>query len=129
MSVGFLTKGTSMNHQNSMPPRISPPKFIPPPPAQRETLVYGARECPFTTVTFILTQENGDSAHNILMIGIDEHNGEDKSRLMIRGQFEAQEIPSQLRWLADAIAQQVEDRPPFVAGEYVTYEKLRGGGK
>ena len=100
-------------------------KFSPPP--QRETLVYGARECPWTTMTFILTQENGESARDTLMIGIDEHNGQLATRLLIRGQFEAAEIPGQLRWLADAIAQQVEERS-FAVREYVNCHKLRGGG-
>ena len=109
----------------SPPPQSQTVKSLPPP--RRETLVYGARECPFTTMTFILTQENGDSARDTLMIGIDEHNGQPATRLIIRGQFEANEIPGHLRWLADAIAQQVEERS-FAVGEYVNCHKLRGGG-
>jgi hypothetical protein len=108
-------------------PVFSPPNKIPAPP-QRETFIYGARESDFTTVTFILTRENGDSIRDNLMIGIDEHNGEPATRLTIRGQFEANEIPGHLRWLADSIAQQVEERSYAVA-EYVTCHKLRGGGK
>jgi hypothetical protein len=123
MSVGFLTKGTSMDHQNSMPPRMSPPKFIPPP--GRETTMRGRREHTLTIVTFDLQSSSGE--HDTLTIDIDDRREKSPSRVTIRGKWEAAEIPSQLRWLADAIAQHGEDKNPATR-EHVTYEKLRGGG-
>src|ERR1700722_598578 len=92
---------------------------IPPPPPQlpqretvkhlslprRETLIYGARESGCTTVTFIIQPQCG--VDDLLMIGLDEHNGEQKSRLIIRGGVEAKEIPSHLRWLANKIEKEI----------------------
>lgn len=80
----------------------------------------------FTTVRFVL--ESGSSAWDTLTVDIDAHNGAPSSQLLIRGQIEAAEIPGQLRWLADAIAQHGENKNP-ADREHVTYEKLRGGGK
>jgi hypothetical protein len=106
-----------------LPPQLmSPPKFAPPPP-QPKMLVYGARESGCTTVTFII--QPGRGVDDLLMIGLDEHNGEKKSRLMIRGGAEATEIPSQLRWLADKIEKEIGKREPPLIGEYV----LNIGGK
>jgi hypothetical protein len=101
---------------------MSPLKFAPPPP-QPETLVYGARESGCTTVTFII--QPGRGVDDLLMIGLDEHNGEKKSRLMIRGGAEAKEIPSQLRWLADKIEKEIGKLDPPLISEYV----LSTGGK
>ncbi|OSJ36762.1 hypothetical protein BSZ19_02645 [Bradyrhizobium japonicum] len=79
-------------------------------------------------MTFILTRENGDSIRDTLMIGIDEHNGEPRSRITIRGQFEANELPGHLRWLVEAIAQHVQERSVAVA-EYMTCHKSGGGSR
>jgi len=106
-----------MNHQNSMPPRISPPKFIPPPPPQRKTHVYGARKSVNTTATFII--HPGRGVDDLLMIGIDEHNGEHASRLMVRGGYEARLIPSHLRWLADKIEKELGKYDGPTNNEYV----------
>jgi len=107
-------------------PLPSSPKIVAPPP-QRETLVSGARECSFTTVKFTLTQANGDSEHDTLTINIDDRRGKSPSSVTIRGKWEAAEMPGQFRWLADAIAQHVENKGPAFR-EQVTSEKLRGGG-
>ncbi|WP_143274213.1 hypothetical protein [Bradyrhizobium canariense] len=84
----------------------------------------GARECVFTTVRFDL--KSRASAYDTLKIEIDGHNGAPPSRLEIRGQIEAAEIPSQLRWLADAIAQHGESKSSAIR-ESVTYKKSCGG--
>jgi hypothetical protein len=100
-----------------LPPQLmSPLKFAPPPP-QPETLVYGARESGCTTVTFII--QPGRGVDDLLMIGLDEHNGEGKSRLMIRGGVEAREIPSHLRWLANKIEKEIGKYDPALISEYV----------
>jgi hypothetical protein len=100
-----------------LPPQLmSPLKFAPPPP-QPETLVYGARESGCTTVTFII--QPGRGVDDLLMIGLDEHNGEGKSRLMIRGGAEAWEIPSHLRWLANKIEKEIGEYAPALISEYV----------
>jgi hypothetical protein len=97
------------------PPPLSPPKY--PLPPQRKTFVYGARESGCTTVTFIIQPRRG--VDDLLMVGLDEHNGEEKSRLMIRGGAEAREIPSQLRWLADNIEREIGKSDAPLIGEYV----------
>jgi hypothetical protein len=124
MSVGFLTKGTSMTPPKfPLPPQpISPLKFAPPPP-QPKTLVRGARESGCTTVTFII--QPGRGVDDLLMIGLDEHNGEGKSRLMIRGGAEAREIPSHLRWLANKIEKEIGNYDSASISEYV----LSTGGR
>jgi hypothetical protein len=100
-----------------LPPQsMSPIKFAPLPP-KPETLVYGARESGCTTVTFIIQPRSG--VDDLLMIGLDEHNGEEKSRLMVRGGVEAKEIPSQLRWLADKIEKEIGKRDAALISEYV----------
>jgi hypothetical protein len=100
-----------------LPPQLkSPLKFVPPPP-QPETLVYGARESVNTTVTFII--HPGRGVDDLLMIGMDEHNGEDASRLMIRGGYEARLIPSHLRWLAGKIEKELGKIDAPTNNEYV----------
>jgi hypothetical protein len=70
--------------------------------------------------------ESSASAYDTLMIEIDEHNGAPSSQLLIRGQIEAAEIPGQLRWLADAIAQHGENKSSAIR-YHVTFEKSHGG--
>jgi hypothetical protein len=84
---------------------------------RRETLIYGARECDFTTVSFIIHPQRG--VDDLLMIGLDEHHGEQKSRLMVRGGAEAREIPSQLRWIANKIEKEIGKHEPLAVNEYV----------
>ena len=106
-----------------LPPQpISPLKFAPPPP-QPKTLVRGARESGCATVTFII--QPGRGVDDLLMIGLDEHNGEGKSRLMIRGGAEAREIPSHLRWLANKIEKEIGNYDSASISEYV----LSTGGR
>jgi hypothetical protein len=134
--AGFLTKGTAMSKINppsfasAPPPQPAPPqretvKYLPPP--RRETLTYGARESGCTTVTFIIQPRRG--VDDRLMIGLDEHNGEKDSRLVIRGGAEAKEIPSQLRWLADKIEKEIGKHDAPSINEYLTCHNSRGGGR
>jgi len=116
------TNPPSFDKPSTPPPPLAPPqrgpvKYLPPP--QRETLVYGARESGCTTVTFIIQPCPWGGVNDLLMIGLDEHNGEKKSRLMIRGGAEAKEIPSHLRWLADKIEKEIGKRDPPLINEYV----------
>jgi hypothetical protein len=105
------------------PPPLSPPKY--PLLPQRETSIHGYREHTLTIVTFNLQSSGG--ADDTLTIDIDDRRGKSPSRVTIRGKWEAAELPGQLRWLADAIAQHGENKNPATR-EHVTYEKLRGGG-
>jgi hypothetical protein len=122
--------------------KTNPPSFnkssIPPPPPDplapvlkkqrlisHGTRATGVRECMFTTVKFAL--EARSSAWDTLRIEIDEHNGAPASSLLIRGQFEASEMPGQLRWLADAIALHGDNERAAVR-DHVTFEKSYGGG-
>jgi hypothetical protein len=70
-----------------------------------------------TTVAFIIQPQRG--VDDLLLIGLDEHNGEEKSRLMIRGGAEAKEIPSQLRWIADKIEKEIGKHDAPSINEYV----------
>ena len=79
----------------------------------------------FTTVKFAL--EARSPAWDTLTIEIDEHNGAPASRLLIRGQIEASEMPGQLRWLADAIALH-GDNESVADREHVTFQKSFVGG-
>jgi hypothetical protein len=100
-----------------LPPRpMSPLKFAPPPP-RPGTLVYGARESCNTTATFVI--HPGRGVDDLLMIGIDEHNGEHASRLMVRGGYEGRLMPSHLRWLADKIEKELGNIDAPTNGEYV----------
>ena len=59
-------------------PLLSPPQ----PPSKRnaprrETLTYGGRECCCTTITFIIQPHPWRGVDDLLMIGLDEHNGEE----------------------------------------------------
>jgi|SRR5271170_5993010 len=74
----------------------------------RKDLVSGARECDFTTMRFMV--QGSGSVDDILTIDIDNHNGQGASRLTVRGGCEALEIPGQLRWIADVLAQHKGDR-------------------
>jgi hypothetical protein len=106
--------------------RVASPKFqMPKSPPDRETTMRGRREHTLTLVTFDL-QSSGDE-RDTLTINIDDRRGESPSSVTIRGKWEAAEMPGQLRWLADAIAQHVENKGPAFR-EHVTSEKLRGGG-
>jgi hypothetical protein len=80
-------------------------------------LTYGARESCNTTATFII--HPGRGVDDLLMIGIDEHNGEHASRLMVRGGYEARLIPSHLRWLADKIEKELGKYDGPTNNEYV----------
>jgi len=105
---------------------VASPKFpIPKSPSARETTMRGHREHTLTLVTFDLQSSGGE--HDTLTINIDDRRGESPSSVTIRGKWEAAEMPGQLRWLADAIAQHVENKGPAFR-EHVTSEKLRGGG-
>jgi hypothetical protein len=131
---GRKTLAMSKTEPNSgEPPRLSQPKFPLPPqaasllrsaPPPPETLIYGARESGCTTVTFII--QPGRGVDDLLMIGLDEHNGEGKSRLMVRGGAEAKEIPSQLRWLANKIEKEIGKHDPPLVSEHVV---LNTGGR
>jgi hypothetical protein len=112
------TNRPSFDKSSTTPPPLAPPQ----PPSirrapHRETLVYGARECGLTTIAFIIQPQRG--VDDLLLIGLDEHNGEEKSRLMIRGGAEAKEIPSQLRWIADKIEKEIGHRDAPSINEYV----------
>src|ERR1700683_2043748 len=80
-------------------------------------LTYGARQSVNTTVTFLI--HPGRGVDDLLMIGMDEHNGEDASRLMIRGGYEAMLIPSHLRWLANKIEKELGKVDAPTNNEYV----------
>jgi hypothetical protein len=123
------TNPTVFDKSSTPPPPLAPP-FCPsidtPPRRWCESFTTkGARECDFTTVRFVL--EGRGSARDTLAIEIDAHNGAPSSQLIIRGQFEAAEIPAHLRWLAEAIARQAGDKRSAIR-ERVTFE-LRGGGR
>jgi hypothetical protein len=105
-----------MDHQNSMPKFISRPS--------PETTMRGRREHTATIVTFDLQSSGG--ANDLLTIEFDDRRHKAPSRVTILGKLEAAEMPSQLRWLADAIAQHVEDKGPATR-EHVTSEILLGG--
>jgi hypothetical protein len=110
-------------------PKMAAPKFPFPkgsrisdnsPPPQREIqppLTYGARESVNTTVKFLIRPGRG--VDDLLMIGMDEHNGERASRLMIRGGYEAMLIPSHLRWLAGKIEKELGKIDAPTNNEYV----------
>jgi len=117
---------TQSNDEIAIERRVaSPPNKIPAPPSGRETIMHGRRERNFSVVTFNLQSSGG--ADDTLTIDIDDHRGSSPSRVTIRGKCESAEIPGQLRWLADAIAQHAEDKSPAIR-EHVTCHKLRGGG-
>jgi len=101
---------------------LSPPKY--PLPPRRETSIQGCREHTLTIVTFNLQSYGGED--DTLTIDIDDRRAKSPSRVTIRGQWETAEIPSQLRWIADAIAQHGENKDPATR-EHVTFKKVRGG--
>jgi hypothetical protein len=106
-------------------PSPMPPALNMLPRRWHRTFANGMRECDFTTVRFTL--EAHSSAWDTLTIEIDEHNGAPSSKLLVRGQIEAAEIPGQLRWLADAIAQHGDNKSGAIR-DHVTFEKSYGGG-
>jgi hypothetical protein len=106
-------------------PTPMPPALNKPSGKWHRTRISGMRECMFTTVRFALNSHA--SAWDNLTIEIDEHNGAPSSKLLIRGQIEAAEIPGHLRWLADAIAQHGDNKSGAIR-DHVTFEKSYGGG-
>ena len=101
-------------------PPPTPPASPQPPSkstAPRETLTYGARQSGCTTIAFIIQPQRG--VDDLLMIGLEEHNGEEKSQLTIRGGAEAKEIPSQLRWIANKIEKEIGKHDAPSINEYV----------
>jgi hypothetical protein len=111
--------GATANRKLSMSKTNLPPAAL----RQRETTMHGRRECDFTTVTFKLQSSGGEL--DTLTINIDDHR--EPGTLNIHGRLEAAEIPGHLRWLADAIAQHVDNKNPAFH-EHVYSEKWRGGG-
>jgi hypothetical protein len=112
------TNPPSFDKSSTPPPPLAPPH----PPStrtapRRETLVYGARQSGCTTIAFIIQPQRG--VDDLLLIGLDEHNGEEKSRLMIRGGAEAREMPSHLRWIADKIEKEIGHHDAPSINEYV----------
>ena len=112
------TNTPSFDKPSTPPPPLAPPQ----PPStrhapRRETVAYGARKRGCTTITFIIQPQRG--VDDLLMIGLDEHNGEEKSRLMIRGGAEAKEIPSHLRWMAEKIEKEIGKHDAPSINEYV----------
>jgi hypothetical protein len=77
--------------------------------------IVGCRSTDFTTLRYVTKPEGG--AYSRLAFGLDSHNGERESRIVVRGSIEAGDMPAQLRWLADEIERHYgkSDRPPVYA--------------
>lgn len=109
-----------------MPARLTNPGEIKAPVQKAQTkwrkdMISGARECDFTTMRFMV--QGSGNVDDILTIEIDNHNGHGASRLTVRGGCEALEIPGQLHWIADVLAQHKGDTRWWANREYVTYDK------
>ncbi|MGY3120358.1 hypothetical protein ACVWXQ_004295 [Bradyrhizobium sp. S3.14.4] len=98
-------------------PLIPPPMVSAPRSSPQKMLVRGSRQSGITTVIFIVRPKRG--VDDQLMIGLEEHNGESRSQLMIRGGAEAREMPSQLRWLAEKIEKELGKHDAPSIHEYV----------
>lgn len=121
----WLTQMSHLKPNVEIESRVASPKFpLPKSPPHRETIMHGRREHDFTTVSFDLQSSGGEN--DTLTIDIDDRRTKSPVAVTITGKLEAAEMPGQLRWLADAIAQHVENNGPAFR-EHVTSEKMRGG--